>query len=227
MAFTNPNRIPFEILKELLVCDLESGRLFWRAQTKNFKPAGTEAGIGFKNNGKNSYRYVRVNEIDYTVQRIIWMFANNGEEPDISIKFRDGNSANCGISNLYAAERSSFESSTHRQDRIRQKRLASVRLKKYGLTVEQYNKILVEQKGVCAICEEPETVVIAGVLTGLSVDHCHETGVVRGLLCSSCNRALAAFGDGNNEELLLSAVRYVRKSKGIQNVVSLIKCEEA
>jgi hypothetical protein len=58
---------------------------------------------------------------------------------------------------------------------------------KYGLTTEQMTELLVEQRGLCAICGR------AGA--ELVVDHCHLTGVVRGLLCSPCNRALGHFID--------------------------------
>lgn len=58
-------------------------------------------------------------------------------------------------------------------------------LKKYGLTEKDYQILLDSQNGVCAICKQ-----ICQRSKGLSVDHCHKTGKVRGLLCSSCNLAL-------------------------------------
>lgn len=58
---------------------------------------------------------------------------------------------------------------------------------KYGITLAQYNEMLAEQGGVCAICHRPESVHIAGKRIALSVDHNHETGAVRGLLCKGCN----------------------------------------
>lgn len=56
----------------------------------------------------------------------------------------------------------------------------------YKLTVEQYDTILAYQNGVCYACHCPEPV--KG--RRLSVDHCHATGLVRGLLCSRCNPVL-------------------------------------
>ncbi len=62
---------------------------------------------------------------------------------------------------------------------------------RYGLTAEEYEAILESQGGGCAICEKtPEE---AG--KRLSVDHDHETGDVRGLLCQSCNLALGMIED--------------------------------
>src|SRR5436305_14191310 len=57
--------------------------------------------------------------------------------------------------------------------------------RKFGLTLEQYDELLASQSGGCAICgDAPE----AG--TSLHIDHDHETGAVRGLLCVRCNNAL-------------------------------------
>lgn len=59
-------------------------------------------------------------------------------------------------------------------------------LKKYGLTPQQYDLMLAQQKGGCAACGG------APGKRAFHVDHCHETGLVRGLLCVGCNFALGA-----------------------------------
>lgn len=64
-----------------------------------------------------------------------------------------------------------------------------------------------EQDGVCAICGRPETKVLKGKKLSLSIDHDHETGKVRGLLCMDCNTSIGKFK--HNKELLLNAVRYL------------------
>ena len=65
---------------------------------------------------------------------------------------------------------------------------------KYGLTLDQYNEILVLQEGVCAICGNPEhSLDRRGFTKPLFVDHDHDTKKVRGLLCSKCNTALGYF----------------------------------
>ena len=60
----------------------------------------------------------------------------------------------------------------------------------FGITVDQYNEMLAEQDGVCAICRRasPDG-------RRLHVDHCHKTKTVRGLLCHDCNRGLGMFRD--------------------------------
>lgn len=80
-------------------------------------------------------------------------------------------------------------------------------LKKFGLTEIEYATLLEKQNGVCAICERPETSKRAGNVVRLSVDHNHKTGVVRGLLCHSCNRSLGLFEE--DIERMEAAIRYL------------------
>ena len=65
----------------------------------------------------------------------------------------------------------------------------------YGITLADYDQMLVNQNGRCAICCEFETQQRAGKVVQLCVDHDHETGQVRGLLCQACNMALGLFKD--------------------------------
>lgn len=79
------------------------------------------------------------------------------------------------------------------------------RLKKlYQLTETDYQKALDSQGGVCDICKR----VPSGQFR-LFVDHCHESGKLRGLLCSRCNSALGQLKDSIKN--LLSAVEYLKK----------------
>jgi hypothetical protein len=64
-----------------------------------------------------------------------------------------------------------------------------VELKKYGLTRETYSKLLAWQGGVCLLCGRPSSA------RRLSVDHCHASGLVRALLCHSCNTGIGNLGD--------------------------------
>jgi len=79
---------------------------------------------------------------------------------------------------------------------------------KYGMTLEQYSEMFSSQGGVCAVCKRPETAVLHGVVKRLSVDHCHVTGLNRGLLCSRCNPMLGYAED--NIETLEAAIAYLR-----------------
>ena len=55
--------------------------------------------------------------------------------------------------------------------------------KAYGLTVDDYEFLNVTQQGLCAICDRPDA-------AGLHIDHHHDTGLIRGLLCGKCNKAI-------------------------------------
>lgn len=81
--------------------------------------------------------------------------------------------------------------------------------KKYaGLTLAGVTLISEAQNHRCAICGEEEGVEIKGVKISLAVDHDHDTGDVRGLLCVKCNRGLGLFRD--RPDLLTTAISYLR-----------------
>ena len=69
---------------------------------------------------------------------------------------------------------------------------------RFNLTVEEFDKMVLDRNSTCPICNK---------ICKLVVDHCHETNRVRGLLCSVCNSGLGKLGD--NKEGLLSAIKYL------------------
>jgi hypothetical protein len=70
--------------------------------------------------------------------------------------------------------------------------------RRYGITDDDFERMLASQGGLCAICH---------VVPGTFVDHCHRTGQVRGVLCFNCNNGLGHFGD--NTVLLELAAMYL------------------
>jgi hypothetical protein len=89
-----------------------------------------------------------------------------------------------------------------KKERLRQLKI------KYGMSLLDYEEMLNEQKGVCAICQQPEvTRAPSGEKRALAVDHDHLTGRVRGLLCRSCNTGLGQFKD--DEARLYAAIAYL------------------
>lgn len=84
-------------------------------------------------------------------------------------------------------------------------------VKRYGLTLEQYNQFLLSQNNCCAICKTQHH---NG--KGWHIDHCHKTNIIRGILCNNCNVALGHFKE--DVDLMLKAIEYLqkpRKPKGI------------
>jgi len=77
--------------------------------------------------------------------------------------------------------------------------------KNTGATVEQYNQMFTNQNGNCAICNRNQS----EFPIRLAVDHCHNTGKIRGLLCMLCNTALGRFND--DAEMILKAYKYLSK----------------
>jgi len=80
----------------------------------------------------------------------------------------------------------------------------------YGITLEEYNRLLLSQQGVCGICFLPEVFLNKeGQPKHLVVDHDHHTNKVRGLLCHTCNLLLGYCKD--NKVLLANAIKYLTK----------------
>ncbi len=71
----------------------------------------------------------------------------------------------------------------------------------YGMTLEEYHLMFAAQNGLCAICDQPEISCL------LSVDHSHDTGKIRGLLCKSCNARLGVLEDS---KFRLKAEEYLK-----------------
>ncbi len=76
----------------------------------------------------------------------------------------------------------------------------------YGLTQNDYNEMLESQNYVCAICKAPYDDQRA-----LCVDHDHDTGAIRGLLCNNCNQGIGLLGD--NCEGMSQALRYLERCR--------------
>lgn len=89
------------------------------------------------------------------------------------------------------------------QEGIRVATTRAERLRRFGLTEDEYDLLVERQGGVCAICG------LGPTTDGrrLAVDHDHHTGVIRGLLCTNCNVGIGNFGD--NLEVLRKAIAYL------------------
>lgn len=97
--------------------------------------------------------------------------------------------------------------------RVLRTRIHATRLRMlYGITATDYDRMLSKQDGRCAICRKPETALgRGGKPKRISVDHCHATGLVRGLLCHRCNSGIGKFLE--NIETLEAAIDYLRSSR--------------
>ena len=91
--------------------------------------------------------------------------------------------------------------------------------RKFGITLDEYGALLQAQRGVCAICGR-----LPREDSSLHVDHDHETGDVRGLLCFQCNNALGDFDD--ELERLRSAVGYLDRPEPEVVAATRIRLDE-
>jgi Recombination endonuclease VII len=82
---------------------------------------------------------------------------------------------------------------------------------RYGITPQAHEALIRAQDGKCAICKTPERSERNSTRIRLSIDHCHDEGYVRGLLCNACNTGLGKFGD--DPAILIAAARYLRGSR--------------
>lgn len=87
------------------------------------------------------------------------------------------------------------------KDKVKNRNLS----KTYGIDLDTYNQMRIEQNYACLICKTHEN----DLTRGLFVDHCHETGKVRGLLCHHCNFLL---GNAKDSVLILQeAIKYLTR----------------
>lgn len=103
------------------------------------------------------------------------------------------------------AKRRSYKKSEESSEKTKWRKIE----KSYGINKKRYTEMFNEQGGRCKICLKHQT----EFNKNLSIDHCHTSGVVRGLLCSFCNTGLGMFKD--NLEIIESAKKYlyIAKSK--------------
>lgn len=113
---------------------------------------------------------------------------------------RDGLAAWCRPCNSVNCKQWAKENPTQKRLRTRESHLR----KQYGIGLEDYARMLEEHGGVCAICFE--TCQKGGYL---SVDHDHNTGKIRGLVCDFCNNGLGRFRDSS--KILRSAAIYLEE----------------
>jgi len=110
---------------------------------------------------------------------------------------------------INAKQRERYQTDPEYRERKRANGLRSSlkrQLKKRGMSVEDYEAMLLRQGGVCGICRRPPG------KRRLGVDHCHKTGHVRGLLCSNCNCGIGFYGD--DARLTREATAYLEAALG-------------
>ena len=120
---------------------------------------------------------------------------------------KDGRKSACKVCERKHAQKKRRENKNHWDTKDRKNNLKKL----YGMTVEEYDQMFEDQNGVCAICGQLETRIhiFNGLPQRLAIDHNHETGKIRGLLCSKCNLILGQINDDG--VWLINALQYLKK----------------
>lgn len=108
-----------------------------------------------------------------------------------------------------------YRESKQSDPEFRRSRRSSQMKAQYGITLEQAEQYMITQWGRCAICTTHIEFGHEERKHKACVDHDHETGFVRGLLCSPCNVSLGGFKD--DPEVLRAAAEYLEKRKSHEN----------
>lgn len=120
----------------------------------------------------------------------------------------------------------SRKSDNKRRDKIRASKAANkdwqrnYDLKRaYGISLADFELMLQEQNGLCFVCHRPERLVIRGVLRPLGVDHNHQTGQVRKLLCHTCNTSIGLLDE--NPDRMRALASYIEQFNQTDNPAHL------
>jgi hypothetical protein len=166
-------------------------------------------------------RRYHLSEIPVKWKEDFWKFvADVPQKPEKSKAFRPNKFENWSSSNFYWKECRSLskDKKLYHRDWHKKSRDANFEYyknkdlqKNYGVSYKWYKQTLEKQNNVCAICECVETAKIRGKSLSLAVDHCHDTGKVRGLLCRACNTAIGSFK--HDLSVLEKAILYLSSEK--------------
>jgi len=214
--------IGFEELSSVFSYDPNEGAFTWKVTTSPKAKAGQRAGVWQRMQNGKDYYSITYKGRKMSGAQAAW-FLHYGKWPDRSVFFIDENPMNLRISNLKLADHKAIR--IVREDGSTGYKMTTEQARHYGLvrnyniSLTEYAQMFADQNGVCAICNQPETAKLPGRKTestesrvrDLSVDHDHETGKVRELLCNSCNHLLGAAKD--NPEILEAAAAYIRRHR--------------
>ena len=116
----------------------------------------------------------------------------------------DGHRPRCKVCRSIEAKKSYENQTTETKERYKALQKTRDLDKKYGISLERYTEMLVEQDYKCKICSCKSTDLDG---RALAVDHCRTTGEVRGLLCHKCNLGIGNFLDSTQR--LENAIKYL------------------
>lgn len=206
-------------VRDVLDYNPATGVFVWKVSPAKNVKVGAIAGSDAKGNG---YKYVTVDREEVTTSRLA-MFYMNGVWPDRRVQFVNGDKTDCRFENLtlFNGLAGEFDHRTRdgRNAYARQYRkmmphvFKNQELRKgFGISLDDYQRMLSDQGGQCGICGSTTGGTRHGKDKAFAVDHCHETGKVRGLLCEACNQGIGKMKD--DPVLLRKAADYIESHRG-------------
>jgi hypothetical protein len=206
-----------ERLLEVLDYDADTGVFRWKIRASKRGKIGAVAGLGTKAGG---YTYIGIDGADYLAARLAWLYVH-GNWPARTLRFQNRIKTDVRIANLAEGVwldtefdhktpegRSAYDKAFRRAhpDHVKERDLR----KNFGIELADYQRMFVEQKGVCAICAKPETRTRNGKAKWLAVDHDRDSGLIRGLLCQDCNLGIGHLH--HSTEALRAAIDYLERT---------------
>jgi Recombination endonuclease VII len=216
-----PAALTLERLKEALIYEADEGFFVWRTRPskRSRRRAGDRAGTVKTIRGVK-YCYIGIDGHDYLASQLAW-FYSRGEWPKGRVASANGDPLDIRLTNLVEmpgapgdfdfdqrADRIAYLRAHRRAnpDHYREKDLRRT----FGISLDDYKRMLATQNGVCAICGNGETSTRNGKIKWLAVDHDSHTGRIRGLLCERCNTGIGKMR--HSIDILEQAMQYLRKT---------------
>lgn len=205
-------------LQEALDYSPETGVFVWKIRRQGCRLGQRAGGVD-----PNGYRYIRIDGEDFLAQRLAWLWVH-GVWPSAILRFQNGSPDDASIDNLregFTLSRkidwkSSEEVASYQAEyRYKRRHIARDRelQRSFGIDQAEFNRMLAAQNGACSICEKPERrKAKSGQVRQMAVDHNHDTGAVRSLLCSDCNQMIGFACD--DPDLLVKAAEYIKQHRG-------------
>jgi len=156
---------------------------------------------------------IKIDSVTFQCSRLAWFWVH-GKWPR-RLRYLDGDPKNIRIGNLaepLGSEQTRYDARKSHYDDNRDRARDLAFQAKYGISLAEYQRLAEEQNHKCFICGDPETIERNGKPRMLAVDHCHDTGKVRGLLCGRCN-PMIGYAD-HNVDILTRAIDYLKRTNG-------------
>jgi len=127
---------------------------------------------------------------------------------DLKNKRRKGYSYSCKTCTILCSRKSHKRRIENGDEAYKEAKRNAYFKFKYKMSLDERRQLLARQDDRCAICRTG----LVDKGTHTHIDHCHETGKIRAILCTNCNRGLGHFQD--SVELLEAAARYLKQHRG-------------